>query len=370
LIFGVARRSLAVMESQLRENRHSTVDEEPSELGTVAEGAAGGSYFRILHIDDDIDDRALVARELRGEMPDVALIEAADPASLEDALERGAFDMVITDYDLRWGNGLDILRRLQQERPWIPVIMFTGTGNEEIAVAAMKAGVRDYILKSPDHFKTLCTAVRRIVQRADVERAVSAEARYKELFDTVPVGLFRSTPKGEILDANTAFLQMTGFTNLDDLLSRNFGELHPTQHDFAAWRDKLERDGAVTCVECQFRESTGATRWVEIHAKALRDPDTRQIYYEGSVEDISQRKGVEQEREQLIEELRSALGRVRSLAGLLPICSSCKKIRDSGGHWNMLESYIENHSQAHFTHSFCPDCARRLYPEIFLDTPQ
>jgi PAS domain S-box-containing protein len=358
------------MEPQLRENRHRTVDEEPSELENSVEGTAGGSYFRVLHIDDDLDDRALVARELRSEMPDIAIVEVADPASLEAAFERGGFDLVITDYDLRWGNGLDILRRIHHERPWIPVIMFTGTGNEEIAVEAMKAGVRDYILKSPKHFKTLCTAVRRIVQRAGVERAVSAEARYKELFDTVPVGLFRSTPKGEILDANTAFLEMTGFTNLDELLSRNFDELHPSHQDFAAWRDKLERDGAVACVECQFRETGGATRWVEIHAKALRDPETRQIFYEGSVEDISQRKGVEQEREQLIEELRAALGRVRSLAGLLPICSSCKKIRDSGGQWNMLESYIENHSQAHFTHSFCPDCARRLYPEIFLDAPQ
>jgi hypothetical protein len=104
---------------------------------------------------------------------------------------------------------------------------------------------------------------------------------------------------------------------------------------------------------------------VEIHAKALCDPETRQIYYEGSVEDISERKAVEREREELIEELRQALARVRSLAGLLPICSSCKKIRDAGGKWNMLESYIETHSLAHFTHSFCPDCARRLYPEIF-----
>jgi hypothetical protein len=74
------------------------------------------------------------------------------------------------------------------------------------------------------------------------------------------------------------------------------------------------------------------------------------------------------ERERLIQELREALVKVRSLTGLLPICSSCKKIRDSGGQWNMLESYIETHSLAHFTHSFCPDCAQRLYPEIFLES--
>jgi len=357
------------MESQLRENRRNTVDEPPSELGNALEGAAGGSYLHILHIDDDPDDRALVARELRGLIPDINVVEVADPTTLATALDRGGFDLVITDYYLRWGNGLEILHRIRKAHPSIPVIMFTGTGNEEVAVEAMKAGVRDYILKTPNHFKTLGGAVQRVLRGTSLERAISAEARYKELFDTVPVGLFRSTPKGEILDANAACLEMTGFTSLDELLSHNFGELHPSQQDFGAWRDKLERDGAVAYVECQFRGSAGASRWVEIHAKALRDPETRQIYYEGSVEDISRRKGIEREREQLIEELRAALSRVQSLAGLLPICSSCKKIRDSGGHWNMLESYIENHSQAHFTHSFCPDCARRLYPEIFLDTP-
>jgi PAS domain S-box-containing protein len=213
--------------------------------------------------------------------------------------------------------------------------------------------------------------VRHALEQVQQDQRLScAEARFKELFDTVPVGLFRSTPKGDILDANPAFLEMAGVASVDELARKNFSEIHPEPGDFAAWRDKLERDGAVTCVESRFRGSDGSPVWVEIHAKALRDPETRQIYYEGSVEDISQRKGVELEREQLIEELRQALGRVRSLAGLLPICSSCKKIRDSGGQWNMLESYIENHSQAHFTHSFCPDCARRLYPEIFLEMPK
>jgi hypothetical protein len=96
----------------------------------------------------------------------------------------------------------------------------------------------------------------------------------------------------------------------------------------------------------------------------------REIIYEGSVEDVTHAKEAEAERERLISNLKEALSNVRSLSGLLPICSSCKKIRDGAGQWNMLETFIENHSHAHFTHSFCPDCARRLYPEVFLDTPR
>ena len=156
----------------------------------------------------------------------------------------------------------------------------------------------------------------------------------------------------------------------EDLIGRNFADLHPDRSDFAQWRDQLEREGAVAWVKSRFKTAEGEIRWVEIHAKAFRDPVTHEVIYEGSVEDVTRNKQAEAERDELIQRLQSALGKVRTLTGLLPICSSCKKIRDDRGRWNMLESFIEDHSHAHFTHSFCPECARRLYPEVFLDTPK
>lgn len=65
-------------------------------------------------------------------------------------------------------------------------------------------------------------------------------------------------------------------------------------------------------------------------------------------------------------ELKTALENVKQLEGLLPICSSCKKIRDGKGYWNAVESYIQKHSEAEFSHGICPECARRLYPEMNL----
>jgi sigma-B regulation protein RsbU (phosphoserine phosphatase) len=73
------------------------------------------------------------------------------------------------------------------------------------------------------------------------------------------------------------------------------------------------------------------------------------------------------EREQLLEKLQKALEKVKLLSGYLPICSSCKKIRDDKGYWQQIESYIRDHSDAEFSHGICPDCARKLYPEIFED---
>ena len=72
----------------------------------------------------------------------------------------------------------------------------------------------------------------------------------------------------------------------------------------------------------------------------------------------------ESQKEELIAELKSALERVNVLSGLVPICSSCKKIRDDKGFWNRMEEYIQTHSDARFSHGICPECVTRLYPEI------
>jgi sigma-B regulation protein RsbU (phosphoserine phosphatase) len=67
----------------------------------------------------------------------------------------------------------------------------------------------------------------------------------------------------------------------------------------------------------------------------------------------------------LIIELEDALSRIKQLSGFLPICSSCKKIRDDKGYWNQIEQYIRDHSEAEFSHGICPDCAKKLYPGIY-----
>lgn len=82
--------------------------------------------------------------------------------------------------------------------------------------------------------------------------------------------------------------------------------------------------------------------------------------------DIEHRKQTEKEKERLISELRKALDEVKTLSGLIPICSHCKKVRDDTGYWNQIESYIHKHSDADFSHSICPDCAKNLYPDMDL----
>jgi DNA-binding NtrC family response regulator len=75
-------------------------------------------------------------------------------------------------------------------------------------------------------------------------------------------------------------------------------------------------------------------------------------------------KRAEEEREKLIHELQEALAKVKTLSGMLPICASCKNIRDDKGYWNQIESYIRDHSEAEFSHSICPDCKKKLYGDV------
>ena len=82
----------------------------------------------------------------------------------------------------------------------------------------------------------------------------------------------------------------------------------------------------------------------------------------GVVQDISERKRIETEREALILELKRAAEDINTLSGILPICSSCKKIRDDQGYWEQVEAYVSRHTDAQFSHGICPDCMSKLYP--------
>jgi hypothetical protein len=81
--------------------------------------------------------------------------------------------------------------------------------------------------------------------------------------------------------------------------------------------------------------------------------------------EITQRERAEEKNLGLIAELQQALESIKQLRGLLPICCSCKKIRNDRGYWEKIETYISQHSEAQFTHGICPDCAEKLYPGVF-----
>lgn len=128
--------------------------------------------MRVIVADDDPDTRALNIRALSQEIPDLDVVEVADPASLERALA-AAPDLLVTDYDLRWIDGFAVLTAVRGSHPHCHAIMVTGTGNEDLAVRAMKAGFDDYIVKGQNQMKRLGLTARLVVERGQAKRALS-----------------------------------------------------------------------------------------------------------------------------------------------------------------------------------------------------
>jgi PAS domain S-box-containing protein len=103
--------------------------------------------------------------------------------------------------------------------------------------------------------------------------------------------------------------------------------------------------------------------WLEINKQPYQQ-DGKMSGLIGVARDVTGPVALEQEREKLIADLQAALASIKTLKGLLPICSSCKKVRDDQGYWQQIEFYVSARSEAEFSHGICPDCAKHLYPGL------
>jgi len=257
--------------------------------------------LKILLIDDNPDDRALALRKLKQEFSTLQATEISSAPELERELTRREFDLVITDYQLLWINGLDVLQKVKAHHPDCPVVMFTGTGSEEVAVQAMKSGLDDYVIKSPQHYTRLAAAVRAALERAAQRRAFrEVQIRYQELFERVPVGLYRLSTTGKFLEANPALLQLLGYTNLQALLNSEISQHQTDSEASRLWQSRMEREGVVRDFEMPMRRCDGTLIWVRHNSRSVRNERGEVLYYEGAIEDVTERKQVENERIQLL----------------------------------------------------------------------
>ena len=131
--------------------------------------------LHILLIDDKANDRLWVAQHLNRTFSNLHLTEVSQAAELSQALQRDDVDLVITDYQIGWTNGLAVLEASKARWPDCPVIMFTATGNEEIAVQAMKGGADDYILKSAQQLPRLSAAIQSALAKSQHRRTIFDE---------------------------------------------------------------------------------------------------------------------------------------------------------------------------------------------------
>jgi DNA-binding response OmpR family regulator len=193
------------------------------------------STLHILLIDDDPDDRARVLREVEQELPGSDILVIESQHDFDRAMTDFDFDLVITDYQLSWTNGVDVLKRLKKDKPMVPVIMFTASGGEEIAVDAMKHGLDDYIIKSTGQLMRLRGSIRAASDHIASQQAlIDAEIRYRDLFQDIPIGLYQTSADGRFLEINRAMVEILGFPNSEVLYRTPTRDLYATDDDYQA----------------------------------------------------------------------------------------------------------------------------------------
>lgn len=218
----------------------------------------------------------------------------------------------------------------------------------------------------PDESR-IYAAARDISDRKEAdERIQESENRLRSVLHSASDAVILADDRGLIIDWNLAAQRIFGYAQsevvrqpLTLLIPERYREAH------AEGLERLRRGGESRVigktVELHGVRKDGAEFPLELSLGMWRSGSA--VYYSGIIRDISERKKHEEERDRLIQDLQDALGNIKILRGMLPICSYCKKVRDDKGYWNQIEDYLSEHSEALFTHGLCTTCARRLHPE-------
>jgi PAS domain S-box-containing protein len=363
--------------ADLGANAFVTIPFEFEQWHQVLRAVLAGQCHRVPHRVLIVDDDPTFAEMLRvvfssyGYQPEVATTgEGARQAFRERPAQ-----VVLLDYHLPDVNGDLLLQEFKQINPLSVVLMVTGDTTPELATRFMRQGASAYTQKpvDPSYLITLCERALRERALLRVEDYLEARTRELRVSEAQYRGLFSGMVSGfalheiirdaheraydyRFLEVNPAFEALLGLPR-DQVVGKTARAVLPTLE--ADWLDTFAAVAATGQPAHFERYSRALDKYLEV---AAFSPERGQFAI--TFVDITARKRAEAERERLITELQDALGKVKLLSGLLPICSSCKKIRDDKGYWTQLEAYIQQHSDAHFTHGICPDCAKRLFPNV------
>ena len=249
------------------------------------------------------------------------------------------FDVILCDCQMPEFDGLQALKLLQESGLEIPLIIVSGNIDEEDAVAAIRNGAADYLLKDRlarlgqaiDHAIEQCRL--RAERRAMTEALRQAESRYRGIFENAVEGIFQAMPEGRLLAANPAMARILGFATaaeaigcVDDILEH----LCPEPARCAALRQLLAGSGLVTGFETQVVRRDGGHLWATVNCRVVRTVDGA-THFEGTVEDMTERKKLEEQlfRAQRLESVgRLASGIAHDLNNiLLPILMTPGQLR-------------------------------------------
>jgi sigma-B regulation protein RsbU (phosphoserine phosphatase) len=214
------------------------------------------------------------------------------------ALSADRFDVVVLDVCVPDGAGLANVSLIKAEAPQLPIIVAGDLDDERVALEAVHAGAQDYLVKSQLTPGWLERSIRYSIERHRMDMALlNAEEKYHSVFDHLVEGIFQTTPEGRYLMANAALARIYGYATPEELM-QGLTDIGSRLYAREGRRDEfvrfMQEHDTVTGFESQIYRKDGSIIWISENCRAVRDNKGRLLYYEGTVEDITQRQQAEE----------------------------------------------------------------------------
>lgn len=248
------------------------------------------SPIRVLLVDDD-EAAFHLTRAILDRIPSTRfhLDHAASFDEGVTEITRSQHDVYLVDYVLGEHSGIDLVRRARASLNHSPMILITGKGRYAVDVEAMEAGVSDYLEKGRVDPDTMERSIRYAIDRARAEAALrDSEARHRSMFDHLPIGLYRTSVEGALVDANPTLVQLLGHPDRGTLESAYARHFFVSPDDRDTFLERLEHFGFLRGFESELQRPDGRTVRVRTAARSHRDRRGATLYIEGAVEDVSE----------------------------------------------------------------------------------
>lgn len=282
---------------------------------TGVEGNAPRRALRVLIFEDHAEDIELSVRTLRSAGFDVMADVVVTPEEIAERLQTSSYDVILSDYRMPNATGMDAFEIAEKHQSEVPFVLVTGSLGEEMAVACLKRGVADYVLK--DRIVRLPAAVERALEdrRLRKERSVAEEARRRavdeldQFFNLSLEMLCIAALDGSIRRVNTAWERSLGYS-VEELQSRSFFDVvHPDDRsEFLRTLRALREGRDVTCFETRYLSRSGTYRWLAGNATAVPQ---RGIFF-AAMRDLTDRRYLEEQLRQRNQQLEEQNRRVEA----------------------------------------------------------